>query len=859
MAPPAAGAKPLAVPAARTWNMCMLAHVDHGKSALSDALVASNGHISARTAGHVRYLDSRADEQRRGITMKSSSIALGARGADGELRLVNLVDSPGHVDFTGEVDAALRVCDGCLIVVDIIEGVCVQTVGVLKAALERGVVPCLVLNKVDRLFCELKLGVVEAYWRIVRVLEQVNVVMGVREVEDMMARADVGKGEEWEVEGGDDGSSGYFSPEKGNVVFASATDGWAFRVEEFAGIFSGRFGISERVLTKTLWGDYVLVAKSKKIVRKSRRASGGGDGKQVMFVSMVLSSLHSVYDAVYSTANDMELAVEKRTKIATKLGLTLTNRDLRHKDAAVALRAIMSAWLPAAPALLGAIMSRLPTAADAQRDPARMAVLWPHLAKRFEEGSVGAVQKAAVESADSRPGAPLLAFVTKMLEPVDAGSASGGRMNIRVPRARPTRDEDRDGDGGVEIVDGGGAVEAEAPKVSGLVAFARLLSGTVAVGDTVFVYGPRYVVKADGSYDETSVAQAKVTALYLLMGRDMEVVSKAIGGCVVGIAGLGDVVLKTATVSSLPPGACLPLGSSERSTALGASNDSVVRVAVEPHLPKDVSTLQAGLRKLNQADPAVDAYVTSMGEHVIAASGELHLERCLLDLRERFAPGVKIHVSPPIISFREGIVGEVSTPPLLDVQEGFKLHTIAPVAMAKKDLLPVSAKRNATAESAALTDSREQTETLSEHGDSASEPASRPVDSAHGWGTSLQGTKAATSALTERPALKDVASPFLKKGRFVDVGNAFVSFRLCTAPLPTNLATALDEVGNLVRESITSKGEEASLAGKLLDSAKDLIDGALERDAEESGWNCPSLMTPLARCTRSWRRDGVVC
>lgn len=801
----------------------MLAHVDHGKSALSDALVASNGHISARSAGHVRYLDSRADEQRRGITMKSSSIALGSRGEDGELLLVNLVDSPGHVDFSGEVDAALRVCDGCLIVVDVVEGVCVQTVAVLKAALERGVVPCLVLNKVDRLFCELRLSVVEAYWRIVRVLEQVNVVMGVREVEDMMARADVGQGEEWEVEGEHGGgSSGYFSPEKGNVVFASATDGWAFRVEEFAAIFSAKFGISEQVLRKTLWGDYVLMAKSKKIVRKSRRAKDS-DGRQVMFVQMVLTSLHSVYDAVYSTANDMELAVEKRGKIVTKLGLTLTNRDLRHKDASIALRSIMSAWLPAAPALLGAIMTKLPTAAAAQRDPTRRAVLWPHLAETFSMVSTGEKQRKAVETADADSGAPLLAFVTKMLEPVNAGSASGGRMNIRVPRARPKPNLSA----GHEDAGGEQNLEAEAderPEASGLVAFTRLLSGSLAVGDTVYVYGPRYAVKADGCYDEASVAEATVTSLYLLMGRDMEVVSKVMAGCVVGIGGLGDVVLKTATVSSLPPGECLPLGSSGRSSALGASNDAVVRVAVEPHLPKDVPALQAGLRKLNQADPAVDTYVTSTGEHVITASGELHLERCLLDLRERFAPGIKIHVSPPIISFRETISGGVSTPPLLDLQDGFKLHSAVAGAGAKKE--------NATNKS----DGKESgLAFVNQTGLTDGAHASR--DPASGWGISLEGIENSSSSISDQLAtVKHYSSPFLKDGRKVVVGNGFVAYRLCSAPLPVFLATALDEVGTLVRESVSAKGEDAVLVGHALDSARNKLRTALESDAEMSSF-----------------------
>jgi len=156
--------------------------------------------ISSKLAGKVRYLDSRADEQERQITMKSSCISLlfnrsAEAGGDDvppehqRPYLINLIDSPGHVDFSSEVSNAVRFSDGALVLIDALEGMCVQTQAVLQQAWREGVKPCLVLNKIDRLICELKMTSMEAYQHLSHILETVNAYCSTLLTGDAMARA----------------------------------------------------------------------------------------------------------------------------------------------------------------------------------------------------------------------------------------------------------------------------------------------------------------------------------------------------------------------------------------------------------------------------------------------------------------------------------------------------------------------------------------------------------------------------------------------------------------------------------------------------------------------------------------------
>lgn len=162
--------------------MSVIAHVDHGKSTLTDSLICKAGIIASKVAGDARYTDTREDEKERGITIKSTGVSLYYEydiNNTGTLDkyLINLIDSPGHVDFSCEVTAALRVTDGALVVVDCVEGVCVQTETVLRQAMGEKIKPVIHVNKIDRAILELKQDGETMYQGFIRVIDMVNVII----------------------------------------------------------------------------------------------------------------------------------------------------------------------------------------------------------------------------------------------------------------------------------------------------------------------------------------------------------------------------------------------------------------------------------------------------------------------------------------------------------------------------------------------------------------------------------------------------------------------------------------------------------------------------------------------------------
>ncbi len=191
-------------------NIGIAAHIDHGKTTLSDNLIAGAGMMSEELAGKQLMLDFDEQEQARGITINAANASMVHRVDDRDY-LINLIDTPGHVDFGGDVTRAMRAVDGCIIVVDAVEGVMPQTETVIRQALREYVKPVLFINKVDRLINELKLNGDEMQKKFIKIINDVNRLLNKYAAES--------KRKEWQL-----------NVVEGKVAFGSAYNNWAISV-----------------------------------------------------------------------------------------------------------------------------------------------------------------------------------------------------------------------------------------------------------------------------------------------------------------------------------------------------------------------------------------------------------------------------------------------------------------------------------------------------------------------------------------------------------------------------------------------------------------------------------------------------
>ena len=364
-------------------NMSVIAHVDHGKSTLTDSLIAKAGIISEDKAGDTRYTDGRPDEAERGITIKSTGVSLYYEyditdTGKTDKFLINLIDSPGHVDFSSEVTAALRVTDGALVVVDYVEGVCVQTETVLRQSLQELIKPVLMINKCDRALFELRHNAETMYQNFLRVIENANVIISTYQNEEYMGDLQV-------------------YPDAGTVAFGSALHGWGFTLTTFAKIYASKLKQDKNKLIKKLWGDNYYNPKEKKWSHEPE-----DETVQRAFCTNILNPLIKL-------ANDVSTGKQEVYQpLLKKLGIELKGEELELKGKLL-MRKVMQKWINASEALIEMIILHLPSPRISQK----YRTLYLYQGPKDDECA-----KAMMEC---NPDGPVMMFISKMVPTSDNG------------------------------------------------------------------------------------------------------------------------------------------------------------------------------------------------------------------------------------------------------------------------------------------------------------------------------------------------------------------------------------------------------------------------------------------------------
>ena len=686
-------------PPESTRLVTIIAHVDHGKTTLADNLVESNGIISERLAGTLRYLDSDAEEQRRGITMRASAIGLRhlynppklaqkgnqvSNPSEPRQMVVHLIDSPGHVDFSAEVTSSLLLCDSAILVVDAVEGLCARTHSLVREAYMHQMVPVLVVNKVDRLCTELGLDPTESYVRLRELIESMNAVCA-----SMINSATPGGecdsaacDERREVEE----MAWNFDPVRGNVVFASALHGWGFTVPTLArSLFKTKtIPMKPPMLRQYLFGDFKYNYKSGKVLKW--KPSGGGSGEP-MFAEFALAPLWEIYEGISQAAssvgmkselfnNGMQNIATKKTEhakiVATTSGMERVISSIQLGSTALSVispqsngssvpkntdelqqilsrvgagsessivSAVMRRYRPLSDSVLDAVCETGPSPADATKSyrTKTLALRRPARECHVALDELERIQQA-VRECDSREGAPTVAHVCKF-----APTSRASVNDPELPALKP--DED--------------------PSTNNmLLGIARVLSGTLRTEDVDYhMFGPRYC----GS--ESNVPKQRIRC-YLLMGAEFVKVDSVPAGHICAIYNLEALNLKTVTICDRRN--CMPLRGFDfglqplvkvNVEALSAAGElstrstrarTVAFILMHFSMRIDTNALERGLLKLSLADSSVEVTATAKGERILACLGEIHLEQAILELENTYCErGVKLRISDPITAFCE--------------------------------------------------------------------------------------------------------------------------------------------------------------------------------------------------------------
>ncbi|KAL9121166.1 MAG: hypothetical protein Q9187_002281, partial [Circinaria calcarea] len=368
-------------------NIAFAGHLHHGKTALMDMLVMQTHDLDERLEKRtgrkrdeqLRYTDVHVLERERGISIKSAPMSLVLQGTRGKSHLFNIIDTPGHVNFVDEVAAAFRLVDGVVLVVDVVEGVQINTEQIIKYAILEDLPLTLIVNKMDRLILELKIPPTDAYFKLKHVIEEVNTV-----IENTLP----GQGEKRRL-----------SPEKGNVAFACSSMGWCFTLPSFAKMYAESYPeVNAKEFGLRLWGDIFFNPRRRSFTRK-----GVEERSKRTFVNFVLEPIYKLYSHTISESPE-DLKETLKT-----LGIYLKPSQYK-TDAKDLLKLVCERFFGGAEGFVDMVVEHIPSPAEGAKKKL----------DRYYTGPTDTKVASAIGNCDQD--GPLVIQITKLFNTPDASS-----------------------------------------------------------------------------------------------------------------------------------------------------------------------------------------------------------------------------------------------------------------------------------------------------------------------------------------------------------------------------------------------------------------------------------------------------
>ncbi|KAF0989657.1 hypothetical protein HZS_2562 [Henneguya salminicola] len=282
-------------------NVALVGNIHSGKTSFADCLIyQTRPDLTENYDKPLKYADVLFTEKERGISIKCTPVTLVLSDTKDKSFLINIMDVPGHINFSDEVAAAFRLCDGILLVVDAIDGVVNMNVQrLVKFALQEQMPITLCINKIDRLILELKLPPIDAYYKMKQTIDEINILINTYSVD----------------------TSVVLSPLQGNVLFASTKYRFCFTLKSMATLYINFFDtpIDVELFSKNLWGDIYFDQTDRKFIKTLPK----GSTLHRSFIQFILEPIYKIFS---HTVGELDGSFQQ---LCRNLGVQVTKSELK--------------------------------------------------------------------------------------------------------------------------------------------------------------------------------------------------------------------------------------------------------------------------------------------------------------------------------------------------------------------------------------------------------------------------------------------------------------------------------------------------------------------------------------------------